>query len=269
MHVCVLPCVRLGLSIDPRLVTKLMSPQGSQTKSKPTGSSTHRRPWMPFDPRDGLGEYLRLPEHPLLLYSNDFGVAISDLYPKALVHKLFIPRNEAKMFQHPFDALADSAFRATLMEHIAELKRVVTRELRNRLGTFSAAEQPRRLAMEEAAAAPPGKDPELPPGRDWENELLVGVHSGPSMNHLHVHVLSPDHFSQSMRHRKHYNSFATPFLVRLEEFPLAPNDPRRAPDRGGWLKQDLTCWRCGKNFKNRFGELKLHLEKEFDEWKRI
>jgi hypothetical protein len=130
MHVCVLPCVRLGLSIDPRLVTKLISPQGSQTKSKPTGSSTHRRPWMPFDPRDGLGEYLRLPEHPLLLYSNDFGVAISDLYPKALVHKLFIPRNEAKMFQHPFDALADSAFRATLMEHIAELKRVVTRELR-------------------------------------------------------------------------------------------------------------------------------------------
>lgn len=254
-------------------------PQSSTSppKKRPSSASGVHRPHIPYrDPRDGLGEYLSNPEHALVLYANDFAVVINDLYPKAFMHALLIPRSEEKRFMHPFDAFSDQEFLAKTKEHVQELKQLVANELRNRLGQFSATEQPRRAAMDAAAAesllpaqVTVPKSEHLPPGRNWEAELLVGVHAGPSMNHLHIHVLSPDHYSQRMKHRKHYNSFATPFLVRLEEFPLARDDPRRRPDRGGWLSRDLTCWRCGRNFKTRFEKLKVHLEKEFEEWKRL
>ena len=208
-------------------------------------------------------------QDPLVLYSNDFAIVIKDMYPKAAVHTLLLPRNPDKTRLHPFDAFEDAAFLADVKRHAAEQKRVVASELRVRLGKFSALDGARRAAMEAADAPPAGTAAKLPPGRDWEAEVLVGVHAGPSMNHLHVHVLSADHFSDCVRHRKHYNSFATPFLVRLDDFPLAADDPRRRPDRGGWLKADLVCWRCGHEFGNRFVELKAHLEEEFEAWKRL
>jgi len=94
---------------------------------------------------------------------------------------------------------------------------------------------------------------------------MVGIHSGPSMNHLHVHVLSVDRFSECMRHRKHYNSFATDFFVRLDEFPISEEEMRK---RTTLLKEDMKCWRCGENFENKFTKLKEHLEEEFEAWKR-
>ena len=109
---------------------------------------------------------------------------------------------------------------------------------------------------------------QLPEGRDWENELMAGVHAGPSMNHLHIHIISKDRHSECLKHRKHYNSFATPFFVRLEEFPLAADDPRKAKDRGGWLRVGMRCWRCGRDFGNKFAELKRHLDEEFVEWRK-
>lgn len=89
------------------------------------------------------------------------------------------------------------------------------------------------------------------------------------MNHLHVHVLSRDRVSECMRHRKHYNSFATEFLVPMEDFPLAEEDKRRQPGREGYLERDLKCWRCGREFGRRFRELKGHLEEELETWKRL
>jgi aprataxin len=71
-----------------------------------------------------------------------------------------------------------------------------------------------------------------------------------------------------MKHRKHYNSFNTPFLVDVANFPLENNNLRRGSREESFMKRDLICWRCGKNFENRFKELKDHLDKEFDEWKR-
>jgi aprataxin len=112
---------------------------------------------------------------------------------------------------------------------------------------------------------PAGDD--LPPGRDWEKDVMVGIHAHPSMSHLHVHVLSVDRFSECMKHRKHYNSFATPFFVPLEDFPLAQDDPRRHPGREGYLNSDLKCWRCGRNFGGAFKTLDEHLKEEFEKWK--
>lgn len=224
--------------------------------------------------RDGLGAYISSPEtfpSSRVLYYNDQFVAIHDLFPKSSIHVLVIPRHSLTKL-HPFDAFGqDSALLKATLEEVEKVKKLVAAELRRRFGKFSHKEQARLKAMEGAQEGPSRALPNLeslPEGRHWEDEVIAGVHSGPSMNHLHVHVLSRDRTSETMRHRKHYNSFATPFLVTLHEFPLKKDDVRRRPDHGGYLRNDLKCWRCGKNFRNRFQELKRHLDEEFEDWKK-
>ena len=88
------------------------------------------------------------------------------------------------------------------------------------------------------------------------------------MTHLHIHILSRDMHSERLRHRKHYNSFNTPFFVPLEDFPLSEGEKKeRLGRRAEWLKRDFVCWRCGKGFGNRFKSLKEHLEGEFEAWR--
>lgn len=115
------------------------------------------------------------------------------------------------------------------------------------------------------------RGPETPTpskGRDWEKEIIAGVHAVPSMNHLHIHILSRDRYSECVKHRKHYNSFATRFMVPLEDFPLDSGDKRRWPGREGFLDENLKCWRCGRDFGRSFVQLKSHLKGEFEAWKR-
>jgi len=218
-----------------------------------------------FDRKDGLGAYINDPEsfpNSVVIYHNDSFVVINDAYPKSAVHTLLLPRDPEKVRLHPFDAFEDPAFLTSVKEEVAKLQKMVASELRRKFGKFSASERARTEAMN---ADPPCDS--LPAGRDWEEQIIAGIHSGPSMNHLHIHVLTVDRFSECMKHRKHYNSFATPFFVRLDEFPLAADDIRRQPDRGRYLHADFVCWRCQKNFGNRFSKLKAHLDEEFDQWK--
>lgn len=216
--------------------------------------------------RNALGPYILSPEsypkNVVICYSDQF-VVLNDAFPKSSLHLLLMPRDREKALLHPIAAFEDAVFLSTVREEVAHLKKQVASELRRKFGRFSASEQARIDAM----AVDPPLDI-LPEGRLWEKEIICGVHAGPSMNHLHVHVLSVDRHSERMRHRKHYNSFATPFLIPLEGFPLSKSDPRRHPGGEGYLRRDLICWRCGQNFKNKFQNLKLHLESEFEEWKR-
>lgn len=186
---------------------------------------------------------------------------INDMFPKSTVHTLVLPRSSMNEL-HPIEAFEDPQLLAEIKEEVAKAKTMVANELRRRYGRFSASERPRLDAME--SDDPPD---ELPPGRDWSKEVITGIHAGPSMNHLHVHVMSRDMVSEWMKKRNHYQSFTTPFLVRLDEFPLAPDDVRRRRDKGGYLQDDMHCWRCGKEF-GKVPKLKQHLEEEFDQWKR-
>ena len=261
------------------LVSELMSPSkrrvkaSHDTQNKTPSSYPTRQKDTTFERRDGLGAYIASPESfpSQVLYRNDPFVVINDLYPKSTVHLLIIPRHPLTL-EHPIKAFEqDPTLLQTTREEADKVKKMVASELRRRFGRFSQKDTARLKAMEDAEEDTEGNLPSsesLPEGRDWQAEVLVGVHAGPSMNHLHVHVISRDRFSECMKHRKHYNSFATPFMIKLEEFPLEQGDIRRRPDHGGYLRDDLKCWRCGKNFRNRFQELKAHLDKEFEEWKR-
>ena len=200
---------------------------------------------------------------PAVIYHNKDFVAIYDGFPKSSVHVLLLPLNPEKTLLHPFEAFEDPQFLASVKSEVKKLKALVASELRRLYGKHSTSEQARIHAME---SEPPLAV--LPPGRNWENEVLSGIHSGPSMNHLHIHVLSVDRHSSCMKHRKHYNSFATPFLIDVDDFPLDPEDARRDPGGQHYLRSDLTCWKCRRNFGTNFAGLKQHLSQEFEEWRR-
>lgn len=255
--------------------------------------------------RMGLGAYIRDPgafPPSVIIYQNANFVAIHDKFPKATVHALLLPRSSAHSLLHPFDAFRDAAFLESVRHEVRRLRGLVARELQRRLGVHSRAER-RRQAVLNGDEAPTSREsaghggkskkdddgdgevppPLLPPGRDWDKEIICGVHAVPSMSHLHVHVLSRDMHSGTMRHRSHYNSFTTPFLVDLDAFSPKPGEHQVAdgnedgggggwleeedPRRQGHLRRDLRCWRCGKGFGNQFKKLKDHLEEEFVSWR--
>lgn len=221
-----------------------------------------------FRSRDGLGVYLvnpaSFPSSRVIYHNKDF-VAVNDRYPKSSIHTLLLPRSAKHNKLHPFEALGDPDFLSAVQKEVLKLKALVAKELRRQYGKTSQSDA-KRQAILDGEAEPEGG--ELPPGRRWEDEVLSGIHAHPSMNHLHVHVLSRDMFSESMKHRKHYNSFNTSFLIDVADFPLAEDDPRRHPTRQGYLQKELVCWRCGKSFGEKFKALKEHLAEEFESWKR-
>ncbi|KAJ6113587.1 Aprataxin-like protein [Penicillium sp. IBT 18751x] len=250
--------------------TELLSARNKQPKhasAVPSSKDAPKRRMGSFSGRDGLGAYLEKPDsYPssVVVYYNPDFVAIHDMFEKSSLHLLLLPRDQTKNRLHPFDAFEDADFLAKVKSEVLNLRKLAAAELRRRYGKDSAQERARQAALN--ADPPPD---ELPEGRDWEKEIMCGVHAVPSMSHLHVHVISVDRHSEKLKHRKHYNSFATPFFVPIEDFPLAPDDERRHPTRQGYLKQNFTCWRCGKDFGNRFTELKKHLDMEYEEWKKL
>jgi len=216
-----------------------------------------------FSGRDGLAAYTVDPASfpsSRVVYYNDKFVVINDLYPKASVHLLILPRDTTKNVMEPQDAFDDPAFLADCREELKQVRVIVASELRRKFGQFSKTEKPRLDAM--ISDIPPD---ELPPGRDWDKEIISGIHANPSMNHLHIHVLSREMVSEPMKRSNHYLSFTTDFLVDLDQFPLSEDDHRR---RYAHFPGDMLCWRCGRNYGNRMKKLKEHLEDEFEEWKR-
>lgn len=216
-----------------------------------------------YSGRDGLVAYTRDPESfpsNRVVYFNDKFVVINDLFPKSSVHLLILPRNTEKNILKPQDAFDDPTFLAECREEEKNVRALVASELRRKYGKFSAAEKLRTAAME--SDDPPS---ELPLGRDWNKEVISGIHANPSMNHLHIHVMSRDMMSECLKKTSHYLSFTTDFFVGLDQFPLAKNDYKRHYRH---FPEDMICWRCGKNFKRKMASLKEHLETEYVEWKK-
>ncbi|KAG5987051.1 hypothetical protein E4U54_005157 [Claviceps lovelessii] len=278
-------------------------------KPKPKLQQTHHQKHHDNPRRLALGAYLSqppssFPPNTIIFQTPDF-VAIHDKYPKSTIHTLLLPRSPAHNLLHPFEAFRDPLFLQQVQQQVRYLETLVARELQRRLGRYSLQERARQAVLDGADVpdGPPetsardetghdeaGHDEashdetshdktshdgnninnngHLPPGRDWQVEVLSGVHAVPSMSHLHIHVLSRDMHSEAMRHRKHYNSFTTGFLVDVMDFPLRDGDAVSS-GRGRFLDSELTCWRCGRGFGNRFKMLKEHLEEEFVSWRSL
>ncbi|KAH0025321.1 HIT-like protein, partial [Aureobasidium melanogenum] len=191
---------------------KPINPQTSPEKSGKHSSSDKAKPKWSFDGRDGLGVYTVDPDaYDRVLFNNEHAVIIKDMFPKSSVHLLVLPKSDRNLL-HPFKAFEDPQLLADIKVEVERAKQMVASELRRKYGQFSKSEQARIQARD--ADDPPEV---LPEGRDWMKEIITGVHAVPSMNHLHVHVMSRD---------------MTSFLVPLEKFPLANDDPVRRIGHG-------------------------------------
>ncbi|QIW95310.1 hypothetical protein AMS68_000828 [Peltaster fructicola] len=237
--------------------TKLMTPKAKPHTDKPTKKTT-------FYGADGLGVYIADPASfpaSRVVYYNDKFVVINDLYPKASVHLLILPRDRSKNYLEPQVAFDDSDFLAECQKELVKVRKIVADELRRRFGEFSKSDREYFKAIE--AEEPPSS---LPAGRDWSKDVISGIHANPSMNHVHIHVLSRDMVSECMKKTNHYFSFTTDFLVDLDQFPLAKHDHRRSASHYMYFPSEMTCWRCGKQFGNKITKLKAHLEEELQSW---
>lgn len=172
----------------------------------------------------GLGGYITDPEQHVggrVLSYNERFVIVKDKYPKADIHLLVMPRDPKKTRLVPQDAFEDADFLEDCRREVAKARHMVAEELRRRYGRLSKTEQPRLAAMESEDLPD-----ELPSGRDWEAHIISGIHSRPSMQHIHIHVLSPDMVNDRMQTDHHYQSFNSKFLVPLDQFPMARDDIR-------------------------------------------
>jgi aprataxin len=110
-------------------------------------------------------------------------VVVADMYPKARAHALVVARSPR--LQGPLDLQGPED--AALVRHMKEVGL--------------------RWAQEERARR--GEDGRIGP---W----ALGFHSVPSMRRLHLHVISRDFDAPSLKTKRHWNSFTTPFFLDVD-----------------------------------------------------
>jgi len=89
-----------------------------------------------------------------------------------------------------------------------------------------------------------------------------GFHALPSMKQVHMHVISQDFDSPSMKKKVHWNSFTTEFFIDALAFIGQLNSKGRIEfDKARYsefVKQPLRCHRCGEEQRN-MPALKRHI----------
>ncbi|KAG5643623.1 hypothetical protein DXG03_000590 [Asterophora parasitica] len=187
-----------------------------------------------------------------ILFSNtDSTLTIYDAFPKSLFHFLVLPRASAPLETNELASLITllrgdrtraKQVISSLNEAAKSLRKEIEAEMVNRYG--------------------------------FKWNIWTGFHAVPSMQHLHLHVLSADLCSEKMKHKKHYNSFHPKlgFFLHMDEVlswldaedsyftTMAKLDP--APYEA-LLKENLACFHCGSAMKN-IPALKAHLQMEWD-----
>ncbi|GJN31161.1 hypothetical protein PR202_gb19524 [Eleusine coracana subsp. coracana] len=157
----------------------------------------------------------------ILEVSDEF-VVLKDLYPKAKKHVLVISRTNG------LDSLAD-----VKKEHLPLLRKM-----------HSAGVKWAQKFLEE----------------DMSLEFRLGYHSVPSMRQLHLHIVSQDFDSASLKNKKHWNSFTTSFFRDsvdiIEEIEQHGAATTNSDDKV--LAMELRCHRC-KSAHPNIPKLKSHI----------
>ncbi|KAI0920204.1 hypothetical protein AcV5_010007 [Taiwanofungus camphoratus] len=188
----------------------------------------------------------------ILLSHTATSLTIFDAYPKSIFHLLILPRITPPL------TVFDLASLRTLLKCDKTQARKVLESLERD------AKNVRAMIEEEMIKRY---------GFKWD--VWTGFHAVPSMEHVHLHIISADLCSSAMKNKKHYNSFHPKlgFFIHLDEvlswFDSEPSYfseiAKLKPSRyESLLKEDLLCWRCGQDYKN-MPTLKTHLQHEWDE----
>lgn len=127
------------------------------------------------------GALLEYIEHPelwpsVVLRVTENTVLIQDLYQKATVHLLLLPRSPKFYDLHPHQAFQDPEFLAMMKDEAASAARIAAAELSREISRYSVSNKARSNAMD--AGTP---FDELPAGRDYLKDIRIGIHAHPSM----------------------------------------------------------------------------------------
>ncbi|KAF4670942.1 aprataxin-like protein [Perkinsus olseni] len=136
--------------------------------------------------REALYQYLRHPDRhrdAIIHKSQEGFTTVYDGYPKATVHLLILPDQRIKT---PQQLDRSGEFGTSFLRRVHKYAGWLIGELHKQ-------EHLREL------------------------EFKIGIHAVPSMEPLHVHVISTDMRSNRIKHKKHWNSFTTPFFVELTQ----------------------------------------------------
>ena len=204
----------------------------------------------PFS-REILFQYVDHPEkHRAEIFLNaDNFVVIYDAYPKAKIHLLVIPKRHF-LLCNGIEYLTKND-----LPKIEEMHRIAQRIV------SSAAMV---TALQNGSSSSSGR---VRTG----TTILLGFHNVPSLYPLHLHLISDDFNSESLKNKKHWNSFTTEFFVspsKVEDMLKQRNDDDRSiplsdvmgtvEEREEVLKCPLRCHVCSFQAKN-IPLLKQHL----------
>lgn len=228
-----------------------------------------------------LSKYIESPESnpEVVFFYNDDIVVLKDAYPKARVHWLLMPRNIPAGW--PLDVLGRGDFCCDSSG--SDLRSDAGADGDSGSGSGSGPD----FGSGSAVSAGPALLHKLKPwvtkfqklaeaelkkycknDDHYDGLIRCGVHSVPSMDNLHIHIISKDMCSPALKRAQHYVSFTTKFFVDFNEIgSLLADDPRYNSQEMLQFehKADLICVWCHRNFGRQFAALKRHLAEEYAE----
>ncbi|KAJ1297594.1 hypothetical protein BS78_01G388500 [Paspalum vaginatum] len=220
-----LPCTKANApnGLDNAMTSSAVPNQTKQGNNKKSGVVTSKT-WGSW--AQALYELAMNPEKyknsDSILETSDEFVVLKDLYPKAKRHVLVISRMDG------LDSLAD-----VKKEHLPLLRRM-----------HSAGVKWAQKFLEE----------------DADLVFRLGYHSVPSMRQLHLHIISQDFNSASLKNKKHWNSFTTSFFRDsvdvIEEIEQHGSATTSSDEKV--LAMELRCHRCRSAHPN-IPKLKSHI----------
>ncbi|XP_039614107.1 aprataxin isoform X1 [Polypterus senegalus] len=156
------------------------------------------------------------------IYKDDTVVAINDKYPKAKYHWLVLP----------WESIA--SLKAVRPEHLPLLKHMhgVGEKLARGCSDYG------------------------------KLQFRLGYHAIPSMSHIHLHVISQDFDSPSLKNKKHWNSFTTDYFLDSEAVMEMVEKNGKVTVKDGTnelLKLPLRCHVCRRELPT-IPQLKDHLK---------
>ncbi|CAG0894700.1 unnamed protein product [Cyprideis torosa] len=178
--------------------------------------------------KTGLLASIRDVNFPKRLKTNNV-VAIADKYPKARCHFLILPLNR---YVRSLTSLTNCPEDISLLKELDSVGQQIAKEEKE---------------------------------KDSSLEFRLGYHAAPSMELLHLHVISQDFDSRCLKTKKHWNSFTSDFFVPSSQIILALESRRVLPSivtdghANEMLNQPLYCHRCCIQLKN-IPTLKEHLK---------
>lgn len=177
---------------------------------------------------------LRSADHHKHIYYEDSVVSvIYDKYPKSTVHLLIIPKVSIPTIDHI------TTEHTVIIQYIHNIGLYIVHYLQSTSDTYK------------------------------QLKFNLGYHRIPSLQPLHCHLISADLISHSLKHKKHWNSFTTPFFVSSQllcntlQSKQNPRDILITHERARqYEKQALNCNRvnCPAHALQNMSTLKHHIQ---------